>query len=163
MALEIVVYGKPAPGGSKKYMGKSGDGKAIIAPANARTEVWRSNVTQAVGRLMTDWGNPPPLEGKLLVSMVFSFLRPKSVSKTKRPFMTVKPDVSKLCRSTEDALTDAKFWADDCLVGYDRLDKVYCNEDPESLPRPGVWISVRSQVALAIESPGRALLELEAA
>ena len=53
------------------------------------------------------------------------------------------PDLSKLARSTEDALTTAGLWRDDArVVEYTRLAKVYPGEDPESLSSPGVRIVV---------------------
>ena len=58
------------------------------------------------------------------------------------------PDLSKLLRSTEDALTDAGLWADDArVVEYERLAKVYPGEDPEALPVPGVRIEIRARSA----------------
>ena len=44
-------------------------------------------------------------------------------------------------RSTEDALSDAGFWADDArVVEYGRLAKVFPGEDPDALQSPGVVI-----------------------
>jgi hypothetical protein len=64
--------------------------------------------------------------------------------------------VSKLIRSTEDALTDSGAWKDDALVvEYDRAAKVYIGEDPEALDAPGARIVVRLlalQVVAAIDS-----------
>jgi crossover junction endodeoxyribonuclease RusA len=80
---------------------------------------------------------------------VFSFNRPTSIKRGKRPYPSVAPDLSKLIRSTEDALTAAGVWRDDCLVvEYTRLAKVYVNEDPEALDRPGAFIVVGSLVDL---------------
>jgi crossover junction endodeoxyribonuclease RusA len=58
------------------------------------------------------------------------------------------PDLSKLCRSTEDALTDAGVWADDArVVRYGDLGKVYVSSpDPDALDVPGAVIRVRAYV-----------------
>jgi hypothetical protein len=77
------------------------------------------------------------------VRMVFTFLRPKSVPVKKRSHPLVPPDLCKLARSTEDAISASGLWLDDALVvEYDRLAKVYAGEDEESLPRPGARIRI---------------------
>jgi Holliday junction resolvase RusA-like endonuclease len=59
----------------------------------------------------------------------------------------------------EDALTAAGVWVDDArVVEYTRLAKVFCNEDPEALDRPGVVIHIGELVdseALEGTPPGR--------
>jgi crossover junction endodeoxyribonuclease RusA len=54
--------------------------------------------------------------------MTFYFRRPKKHKFSKHP--ATYPDLSKIIRSTEDALTDAGVWQDDALVvgvhGYKR-------------------------------------------
>jgi hypothetical protein len=51
------------------------------------------------------------------------------------------PDLSKLARSTEDAITEAGLWADDARVSeYARLAKVWPGCDPDALPVPGVVV-----------------------
>ena len=51
--------------------------------------------------------------------------------------------MSKLARSTEDALTDAGLWRDDSrVVEYTRLAKVWANEDRDALGVPGAVIRV---------------------
>lgn len=160
--FRFIVYGHPAPGGSKIARMNRKTGKPYVAPASESTQHWRACVTTEIAKQRMAMGLAP-FEHKVVLRMVFSFRRPKSVPRSKRPYMTVAPDVSKLARSTEDALTDAGFWSDDSLVGYDRLDKVYCDEDPESLSTEGVLIVARYEVALAMSNTGRAPLELEAA
>ena len=59
-----------------------------------------------------------------------------------------RPDLSKLARSTEDALSDAGLIADDArIVEYERLAKVFPGEDPDALEAPGVLIVVRVKEA----------------
>src|SRR5690606_41988758 len=53
------------------------------------------------------------------------------------------PDLSKLARSTEDALTSAGVWRDDARgVEYRRLAKVYVGSDPDALSAPAAVIRV---------------------
>lgn len=110
---------------------------------NAKVEPWRADVKKAAEAVLEDLGRPPVFSGPLAVRMVFTFNRPASVKRAKRPYPSVVPDLSKLCRSTEDALTAAGVWTDDArVVEYTRLAKVYAQEDPEALDRPGVVIII---------------------
>ena len=73
---------------------------------------------------------------------------------------SVAPDLSKLCRRPEDALQAAGVLRDDALiVEYTRLAKVYVDEDPEALDRPGCLIIMAELVdSLPVEGslpPGR--------
>ncbi len=56
---------------------------------------------------------------------------------------SVKPDLSKLIRSTEDALTDARIWTDDALVvEYRYAAKRYPNAGRDALDAPGAVIRI---------------------
>lgn len=140
----ITVYGEPAPQGSKRAINKgNATGRAVtIVDSSPKLAPWRSDVITATRKAME--GAPalyPTLDGPILARMVFSFRRPKSIKFSKRPYPCVYPDLSKLARSTEDALKAAGAIADDALiVEYTRLAKVYCNEDPEALETPGCFI-----------------------
>jgi Holliday junction resolvase RusA-like endonuclease len=75
--------------------------------------------------------------------MVFTLPKPKSAPKRRRSWPNRTPDVSKLARSTEDALTTAGIWADDArVVEYTRLAKVFPREDPDALESSGVVIEI---------------------
>lgn len=134
----IVVSGRPAPQGSKRHVGKG-----VMVESSRHVKPWREDVRQAA-LLVADDG---PLDGPLAVRMVFTVAKPKSAPKTRRTWPASMPDLSKLVRSTEDALTSAGLWRDDArVVEYDRLAKVYPGEDPEALDSPGVLIAVRRVV-----------------
>ena len=92
--------------------------------------------------------------------MVFTFVRPKSHYRTGRNAHLLRddaptrpatiPDLSKLARSTEDALKDAGVIRDDSLiVEYRRLAKVYAGEDPDALSTPGVLVRIAPYVELS--------------
>ena len=141
--MRIVVYGEPGAQGSKKFMGRGQTGKGILVESSKKAEPWRQDVKAAAEAVLDTLGRPPPFTGPLAVRMVFTFLRPASVKRSKRPWPSVAPDLSKLCRSTEDALKQAGAIHDDALiVEYTRLAKVYAGEDPDALDRSGVLIII---------------------
>lgn len=132
---EIIAYGMPAPQGSKRHVGRG-----VMIESSKKVRPWRQDVKYAALALCE---RMPPLDGPLRVRMVFTLPKPKSAPKRRRTYPDRTPDLSKLARSTEDALTDAGFWADDArVVEYVRLAKVFPGEDPEALDRPGVRITV---------------------
>jgi Holliday junction resolvase RusA-like endonuclease len=165
--LTVVVLGHPAPQGSKHgrpiYTGR-GDtrnftGRVAQVESSKHLPPWRDAVRTdarlAIEKLGDAW--PGTLCEPVGLRMVFTFVRPKSHYRTGRNahllrdsapvFPHGKPDLSKLARSTEDALTDAGVWLDDSLVvAYGRLAKVYANNpwgfDPESLTVSGAVIRV---------------------
>ncbi|ASU86193.1 RusA family crossover junction endodeoxyribonuclease [Nocardiopsis gilva YIM 90087] len=118
---------------------------------------WRQDVRAAAEDALRLEDDPHafPLNGPLSVDMVFSVERPKSHFGTGRnagvlkrsapPYPASMPDLSKLLRSTEDALTSAGVWRDDArVVECGRLAKVYtASGDPDSLQVPGAVIRVR--------------------
>jgi Holliday junction resolvase RusA-like endonuclease len=142
--VHITVYGIPRPQGSKRSLGVNAKtGKNVIVDANARVREWRRDVMDAAREVITDDAGFQPFTGPLQVFMVFTFMRPPSVPRRKRSHPAVKPDVVKLARATEDALTAAGVWIDDALVvDYGRLAKVYAGEDPDALTSPGCSIEI---------------------
>jgi crossover junction endodeoxyribonuclease RusA len=147
--LELVVYGRPAPQGSKRHVG---GGRMIESSKHVKP--WRDDVKAAAEALLAGQRPWAPLNAPLIVRMVFTTSRPRSHYRTGRNAHLLrdnaparphgKPDASKLIRSTEDALTDAGLWRDDALVvEYERAAKVYAGEDPEALDRPGARITIR--------------------
>lgn len=141
--IEFIVYGSPAPQGSKKFVGIHG-GRGVLAESSKKVKPWRSDVKDAAERAVREHALAAPLDGPLLVSMVFTMPKPTSAPKTRRTWPDKKPDVSKLARSTEDAISDAGLWVDDArVVEYGRLAKVFPGEDPDSLQSPGVRVRIQ--------------------
>lgn len=131
----IIVHGIPAPQGSKRHLGNG-----VMVEMSNKVKPWREAVKWAAREAMA---GRAPLDGPLWVGMVFTVAKPKSAPKRKRTWPATKPDLSKLARSTEDALTDAGVWTDDArLVEYVRLAKAYPGEDRDALASPGVTIYV---------------------
>lgn len=138
-ALQVIAYGNPAPQGSKSFKGIRG-GKAIMVESSKKVRPWREIVHAAA---VAARHGAAPIDAPVLVRMIFTVPKPSSAPKTRRTYPCRMPDLSKLCRSTEDALTTAGVWKDDArVVGYGRLAKVYPGEDPEALEAPGVRIQI---------------------
>lgn len=139
-SLSIVVYGLAGPQGSKRFVGKRG-GKGVMVESSKKVKPWRELVH--IAAVMARAGRPA-IDEPILVRMVFTMPKPSSAPKRKRTWPMRMPDLSKLARSTEDALTTAGVWRDDArVVEYERLAKVYPGEDPESLEVPGVRIEIK--------------------
>jgi Holliday junction resolvase RusA-like endonuclease len=154
--ITITVHGRPAPQGSKRAFAirKGGvpTGKvAVIESSHDRVKSWRQAVVEAA---LNARQSSPPLTGPLSVSAVFTMPRPKGHYRTGKLSHLIRdsapchpasmPDLSKLLRSTEDALTDAGIWADDSLVvNYTLLAKVYAGEDG-ALDTPGAVITIEA-------------------
>lgn len=150
--IEIVVYGSPAPQGSKKFVGTTKTGRGIMVESSKKVKPWRDDVKNAA----EDWLDRQPvrttIDGPLVVTMVFTLPKPASAPKRRRTWPDRKPDLSKLVRSTEDALSDAGLWADDArVVEYARLAKVFPGEDPMALEAPGVRIRVERVASAQLE------------
>jgi len=152
--IRIVVYGQPAAQGSKRYVGhrKGADGRdrAVLVEQSKRVKPWRRGVADAAVLV-----RPVELmDGPLVADMVFTFARPAGHFGTGRNAHLVKvtapsapavaPDLSKLARSTEDALTGIVWKDDSRVVAYGRLAKVYAGSgDADALDKPGAVIRVR--------------------
>lgn len=137
--LSVRVCGLPAPQGSKRHIGHG-----RMLESSKHVKPWREAVVWAVREEIARRPGWTPLTGALEASMVFSFDRPKGhfgtgrhagrlkASAPERP--AVMPDLSKLARSTEDAITDSGGYRDDALlVGYRRLAKHYTTDHGQAL------------------------------
>lgn len=133
--ITIVVRGLPAPQGSKRHVGNG-----VMIESSKKVKPWRQDVVAAA---IQSRNGAAPLDGPLRARIVFTLPKPKSSPKRKRTYADRKPDLSKLLRSTEDALVTAGVISDDArIVEFDRLAKVYPNEDPDALDSPGAVIHV---------------------
>ena len=136
MTVSVTVVGTPAPQGSKRHIGRG-----VMIESSKAVKPWREAVKTAALDVMD---GRPALDGPLVVRMVFTLRKPASAPKKRRTWPDRTPDLSKLIRATEDALTEAGVWADDArVVEYERAAKVFPGEDAEALHLPGVRIEVR--------------------
>ena len=117
----------PAPQGSKRHVGGG-----VMIESCKQVKPWRILVAQAAADL-----GVPIIRGPVSVSMVFLFTRPKGhygkrgLKPSAPRWHSVKPDGSKLLRSTEDALSGVLF-EDDARIVSSNVEKRYCvgNELP---------------------------------
>lgn len=146
--IRFTIVGTPAPQGSKVAFSRKGSSKVTMLEQTRKAlDPWRKAVTLQARR---QYRRPAPLDVPLSVGMVFVLARPKSV---RRPYPSVTPDLSKLARAVEDALTDAGVWRDDALVvRYHELAKVYSGPEFPSITS-GVLVTIRP-LAVAV-LPGR--------
>lgn len=151
--MRIVVYGTPAPQGSKRFVGVR-NGRGIMVESSKKVAPWREDVGNAARAARN---GADALDGPLVCRMVFTVRKPASAPKKRRIWADRKPDLSKLVRSTEDALVSAGVIADDSrIVEFTRIAKVFPGEDVEALESPGVVIEIEQ---LAWQSP---VIELSA-
>lgn len=159
--LRIEVRGMPAPQGSKKFVGMHG-GRGVMVESSKKVKPWRDDVRSAVlaaiaqSKTMVepgsskpvhcvvsgDWFFPIPLDNPLRVRMIFTLPKPSTAPKKKRTWPMRTPDLSKLVRSTEDAITSAGLWADDARVVECIAAKRYPGEGDDALNSPGCVIYV---------------------
>jgi len=140
-AAALIVFGEAAPQGSKRHVG---GGRMI--ESSKKVAPWRKAVYEAARAQSIDWCDQghvwDPLDGPLVADFVFTMPKGSTLPKW-RDWHDKVPDLSKLARSTEDALTGV-VWADDARVtAYRRLEKRYVgSDDPDTLPIPGAVIRV---------------------
>ena len=133
MRYEFVIYGSPAPQGSKRHLGNG-----VMVESCKRVKPWRESVKWTA---LQARGTNAPLDGPLRCTMVFTLPKPRSAPKRRRTWPDKKPDLSKLVRSTEDALTESGIILDDArIVDFGATRKVFPNEDPDALDAPGAKI-----------------------
>lgn len=141
--ISFTVHGVAQPAGSKRpfalrrrdgsIVTRGPDGPPIInvVDANPKAKGWKQEIAHAAAKAMN---GREKLHGPLLLAVVFVMPRPKAHYRTGRHagelksdaprFHTSKPDVTKLVRGLEDALTGI-VWVDDAQVADTRQRKEY--------------------------------------
>jgi Holliday junction resolvase RusA-like endonuclease len=154
--LSFFVEGIAKPAGSKRGFaikkGGAFTGRVAIVDDNKNSRDWKHDVKRAALDAMSAPGGDGELglwKGPLRLTLYFHFPRPKAHYRTgkhahelragapDRP--TVKPDVTKLIRGVEDALTGI-VWHDDAQIVIQLASKSYRDV------RPGVQIEVNEAV-----------------
>lgn len=128
-AIRFTVLGQAQPAGSKRALplnGKLG-GRAIIVDANRKSAPWKSHVAAVARQHYAE----ALLRGPLSVTFLFFTPRPAghigrkgNVLPSAPMYPTVRPDVLKLARGCEDALTGV-LWHDDAQIVQEHLEKRY--------------------------------------
>jgi Holliday junction resolvase RusA-like endonuclease len=132
--VEFVVLVRPQPAGSKRAFPRRGGG-VIVTDDNPRAKSWQQEIrTVAMGAMQDESPFIHPIE----LFCRFVLARPLghfgtgrnagSVRGSAPTYPTVKPDVTKLIRAVEDAMTGIVY-RDDSQIVSQRAFKVY--GDPE--------------------------------
>lgn len=148
--VSFTVHGVAAPAGSKKGFYNKKAGRVIITDDSKRSRPWKAQISDAAAEAMN---GADLLDGPLLLELVFWVNRPKGHFGTGRnaetvkpgaPFApTVKPDLLKLARAVEDALTGIVY-RDDAQIACETLQKAYTTA------------SARTEIRVApIQPPGQ--------
>lgn len=133
------VNGLPVPGGSKTsfaFIGRDDKPHSrVVDAAGKKNKDWK----RWVAMVASDHAPKELLSVPLRVEMRFLLLRPKghygtgknagTIKRSALLHPTVKPDVLKLARSTEDAMTGV-IWRDDSATVDLVLSKRYVSKDP---------------------------------
>lgn len=115
MSLTFEVFGRPAPQGSKRFIGHSPKQGGRFIEASKYLPAWRKAVTDAASEAILDEMHSP-LQGPVELEVMFFLERPATISVRQRPWPIKPPDIDKLVRGVCDALTDAGVWDDDGQV-----------------------------------------------
>lgn len=133
--LMITVYGTPAPQGSKRHLGRG-----VMVESSAKVKPWREAVKHAALDALDLTGPLFTRGDSLHVQACFYFARPRSHYRTGRnsdhlrpdapEYVTGRPDLDKLLRSTFDALGEAGVYHDDAQVVRVEAVKFYADACP---------------------------------
>jgi len=145
--VEFDVEGCPRPAGSKRaFPIRRRDGSlgvVVTDTTGQEGKEWRSRVADAAKAAHNIRGIPFP-EGAVRVWLEFRIMPPKEavkrLKKGKRVFPASRPDLTKLIRSVEDALTGI-LWRDDAQVISQVALKRYAMPDET----PGVRVRVTQE------------------
>lgn len=146
--IRFTVFGTPQTAGSKRAFPIRRAGQKLgvrVTDDNPKSRDWKTTVSQVAA----EHCRGGLIDGALGVEFVFWLVRPKGhfgkrgLLPSAPEFPAVKPDVLKLARAVEDALTGVA-WRDDALIVDEHLAKRYGE-------RAGVDIVIRQIAASAAE------------
>lgn len=127
--IRFTVFGTPQPAGSKRaFPFRRGNGTlgAHVVDANPKSRDWKTAVSQTAAEQFRG----ELLGGALAVEFTFRVVRPKGhfgkrgLLPSAPEFPTGRPDLLKLARGVEDALSGI-VWRDDALIVDETLAKRY--------------------------------------
>lgn len=134
MIFKVNVEGIPASKGSYRPVnGRTKTGRRVtrLIPMDKKEKPWRDSIVKAV-QATDKWRQfREQSEGKgLYVSYDFRLPKPKTVSRYQP---TVKPDIDKLVRCVNDALTDSAVIEDDSRIVGILAEKRYAENGNEGV------------------------------
>jgi crossover junction endodeoxyribonuclease RusA len=118
MTLVFRVYGVAQSMGSKRAFVPKGWNRPIVTDSNRNLKTWQQLVAQGASHALQQ--KPPddraPLTEGVRLTMAFYLPRPKQYQRRGvEPAHLKAPDLDKLCRGLQDALTGVA-WGDDSQV-----------------------------------------------
>ena len=137
--IEFFVPGQPKTAGSKRAFMRPGMKFPVIVDDCKKGKDWRGDVKRFASE---SFNGSELLTGPLSVSLTFIMPRPKhhhrangQLKETAPLLHTSKPDVLKMARAVEDALTGV-VWKDDAQIATEVLTKRYGE-------KPGCKVSIQ--------------------
>lgn len=138
--ISFFISGVAKPAGSKRGFFIPKLKRVVITDANPNSRDWKTDVKHAA----IEHYQGPLLDCPIKLRLTFHVMRPKSHYRSGKnaallkdgapKFPTSKPDVLKLARGVEDALTSV-IWKDDAQIVDEHLWKKYSD-------RPGVLVEI---------------------
>lgn len=143
-SLSFTVLGRPQQRGSKSpfvYRGKDGKHRASMCDDNKKSKAWMQEVRSAAYAAFVDrFGEDRLFDGPLVLNALFFFQRPKShfgsgknsseLKESAPAYHFQSPDLAKLIRALEDAMTGV-VWVDDRLVFRYDCSRHWADNGPE--------------------------------
>ena len=131
--VSFVALGLPSPSGSKSAFRHRHTGRIVVVDSGGKkTKAWRTVVAHAARAAM---GGSGFIEPPIALYIEFRMPRPKSHYasngdlRTNAPWVpVVRPDVTKLLRSTEDAMTGI-VWYDDAQICEQNIHRTYAHDE----------------------------------
>lgn len=128
----LFVPGRPAPQGSKTYLGNG-----RMRESSRFVKGWRADIVTIA---VNEWRHRPTILGAVELDLQFVLPRPGSLPKRKpTPAAVKRPDWDKLSRAVCDALTSAQVYKDDSQIVIARVYKRIAEQEEKT----GVWIHIR--------------------
>lgn len=126
--IRFTVFGEAKSAGSKRAFRHPHTGRIVVTEQVKGSKSWQGQVSAAGAEAYAG----PLLDGPLRVRLVFFRARPRShygsgrnagvVKSSAPPYPSTRPDVLKLARGVEDALSGV-VWTDDARIVVELLEK----------------------------------------
>jgi crossover junction endodeoxyribonuclease RusA len=127
--ISFTVPGRAQPAGSKRAFIRGG--RPVVVDANPNAGAWKERVALVAAQAHRG----PPITGPVELSITVRLLRPQGhwkksggLVKDAPEYPIVRPDLTKLVRALEDALTGI-VWLDDSQVIAQHVKKIYADRD----------------------------------
>lgn len=127
--VSFTICATPEPQGSTRSWVKNG--KAITTSTNKNLKPYRALLSSCAMEVRDAIYKEGP--GAYELRVVFTFIRPRSVSPKRRPYHNVKPDLDKLIRAVSDAISKGVLIRDDSEIVRIIADKEYAEEGPQGV------------------------------